>query len=69
MTCYEISFKYRRDIEGLSNAEKATTKPRRMRVQASNLTRAISSVVNELKAEGIIDGKADVIILEGKVVV
>lgn len=69
MTCYEISFKYRRDIEGLSNAEKATVTPRRMRVQASNLTRAISSVVNELKAEGSIDGKADVIILEGKVVV
>lgn len=69
MTCYEISYKLRKEIEGLSNAEKATASPYKSRVKASDLTRAISAVVNNLKSEGAVSGKADVIILEGKVVV
>lgn len=69
MTCYLVTFKFRNDIEDLSNSEKATAKPNHMRVSASNVTRAISQVVNALKNAEAISSKADVIFLEVKVTV
>lgn len=67
MTCYRITYKLRSEMEGLAPAEKATYLPYSRRVSASNLTRATSSVVNQLQDEGVINGKADVVILEGRV--
>lgn len=64
---YNILFKLRKDLEGLSATESLELKPSVRRVKASNATRAISSVVNDLKAAGVITGKGDIVVLEAKV--
>lgn len=63
---YAVSFKVRQ--ADLSKADFDILEPEVARVRASNATRAISQVVNNLKAEGRIQGKADVVIVEAKVV-
>lgn len=64
---YVITFKLTKELDGLSNSEKATARPKHMRVAATNLQRAINQVVNALREEGLIDSKSDVVFLEGKV--
>lgn len=65
---YLISYHLRSNIDGLSAKEAKEHQPLTSRVAASNATRAISSLVNDLKATGDINSKGDVIILEAKVV-
>lgn len=65
---YLITYRLRNDIADLSASEIGAIEPKKRRVRAANATRAISAVVNDLKNAGDISGKADVIILEAKVV-
>lgn len=65
---YLITYRLRNDIADLSASEIGATDPKHRRTRASNATRAISAVVNDLKNAGEISGKADIVILEAKVV-
>lgn len=65
---YQINYLYTNDTEGLSLADKAKLFPSVGRIRASNATRAISAFINEQKNAGKISGKADIVILEAKVV-
>ena len=63
---YAISYKLRNSE--LSDKEFALLAPQVMRVRASSATRAISAATNQLKAAGHISSKAEVVILEARVV-
>lgn len=63
---YAISYKLRNN--DLSDKEFALLAPQVMRVRASNATRAISAAINQLKSAGRISSKAEVVILEARVV-
>lgn len=63
---YAISYKLRNN--DLSEKEFALLAPQVMRVRASNATRAISAAINQLKSAGRISSKAEVVILEARVV-
>ncbi len=63
---YAISYKLRNNE--LSDKEFALLAPQVMRVRASNATRAISTAINQLKSAGHISSKAEVVILEARVV-
>lgn len=63
---YAISYKLRNNE--LSDKEFALLAPQVMRVRASSATRAISTATNQLKAAGHIFSKAEVVILEARVV-
>lgn len=65
---YAVSYTLRSAEAGKTPAEVATIEPTVVRVKASNATRAISAVVNQLKNDGTIDGKGEIIIKEAKVV-
>lgn len=64
---YNILYKFRSELDSLSNEEKITSRPKCRRVKASNATRAISAAINELKNAGEIQSKSEVVILEAKV--
>ena len=63
---YAVSYKLRNN--DLSDKEFALIAPQIMRVRASNATRAISAAINQLKSAGHISSKAEVVILEARVV-
>lgn len=63
---YLVSYKIRNNE--LSDREFALLTPQVMRVRASNATRAISAATNQLKSAGHISSKAEVTILEARVV-
>ena len=63
---YAISYKLRNSE--LSDKEFALLTPQVMRVRASSATRAISAATNQLKSAGYISSKAEVVILEARVV-
>lgn len=63
---YSVSYKLRNN--DLSEKEFALLAPQVMRVRASNATRAISAAINQLKSAGRISSKAEVVILEARVV-
>lgn len=63
---YAISYKLRNNE--LSDKEFALLAPQVMRVRASSATRAISAATNQLKSAGHISSKAEVAILEARVV-
>lgn len=63
---YAISYKLRNN--DLSEKEFALLAPQVMRVRASNATRAISTAINQLKAAGHISSKAEIVVLEARVV-
>ena len=63
---YAISYNLRNSE--LSDKEFALLAPQVMRVRASNATRAISTAINQLKSAGHISSKAEVTILEARVV-
>lgn len=65
---YAVSYTLRSEEADKTPAEVATIEPTVVRVKASNATRAISAVVNQLKDEGVISGKGDAVIKEAKVV-
>lgn len=68
MAAYNVSWKLRDEIREYSASEKEEWSPNVDRVSASDAQRAISRVVNDLKSNGAIRSKADIIILEAKVV-
>ena len=63
---YLVSYKFRNN--NLSDKEFALLTPEVMRVRASSATRAISTAINQLKAAGHISSKAEIVILEARVV-
>lgn len=63
---YAISYKLRNNE--LSDREFALLAPQVMRVRASNATRAISTAINQLKSAGHISSKAEIVVLEARVV-
>lgn len=63
---YLVSYKFRNNE--LSDKEFALLTPETMRVRAASATRAISTVTNQLKAAGHIFSKAEIVILEARVV-
>lgn len=68
MAAYEVSYKFRDDIAGLSPTEAEAVTPAVDRVAASDATRAISGLINGLKAGSVIGSKSDIKVLEVKVV-
>ena len=63
---YAVSYKFRNN--DLSEKEFALLTPEVMRVRAASATRAISTAINQLKAAGHISSKAEVVVLEARVV-
>lgn len=63
---YAISYKLRNN--DLTDKEFALLAPQVMRVRASNATRAISAATNQLKSAGHIFSKAEIVVLEARVV-
>ena len=63
---YVVSYKLRNNE--LSEREFALLNPQVMRVRASNATRAISTAINQLKSAGHISSKAEIVVLEARVV-
>ena len=57
---YAVSYTLRSAEADKTPAEVATIEPTVVRVKASNATRAISAVVNQLKNDGTIDGKGEI---------
>lgn len=68
MTAFSVSFRLRADAKEMTASEVESIEPYDVRVIASDAQRAISTLVNTLKANGDITSKADVKILEVKVV-
>lgn len=68
MAAYNVSWKLRDQIRQFSASEKEEWPPNVDRVSASDAQRAISRVVNDLKSKRAIRSKADIIVLEAKVV-
>ena len=63
---YLVSYKFRNNE--LSDKEFALLTPEVMRVRAAGATRALSTVTNQLQAAGHIFSKAEIVILEARVV-
>lgn len=68
MTAFAVSFRLRADSKDMTASEAEQIEPYDVRVIASDAQRAISTLVNTLKANGDITSKADVKILEVRVV-
>lgn len=68
MANYLVRYNFRSDLKDLSNSDKALVKPEEARIGASSATRAISAVLNDLKAEGAISSRSEVIVAEAVVV-
>ena len=70
MANYTVAYKLHKDKAEyeLSDKEFEVMEPTLRRVSASNATRAISSIVNDLKRDHTIGTKNDVVIVEAKVV-
>lgn len=68
MTAFAVSFRLRADSKGMTASEVENIEPYDVRVIAFDAQRAISTLVNTLKANGDITTKADVKILEVRVV-
>lgn len=64
---YNVIYKFRAELDKLSNEEKVTSRPKVRRTKASNAQRAINQVINDLKNADEIQSKSEVIILEAKV--
>lgn len=67
MAAYLVSWVRREDIQDLSTSEREELTPHKTRISASNATRAISKLTNELKNDECIFSKGEIIILEAKV--
>lgn len=63
MAAYLVQYHLRDNIRNLSPSEVDALWPTNARVSASEVPRAISTVINELKASGIIITKSDIKIL------
>lgn len=63
---YLVSYKFRNN--DLSDKDFALLTPEVMRVRAASATRAISTATNQLKSAGHISSKAEIVILEARVV-
>lgn len=63
---YVVSYKFRNP--GLSEKDFALLTPEVMRVRAASATRAISTAINQLKSAGHISSKAEIVVLEARVV-
>lgn len=63
---YNVIYKLRKDLEGLSTAEQEIVKPTIRRVSAPDAKRAIAKAVNALQDEGKINSQGEVKILESK---
>lgn len=68
MTAFAVTYHLRKEINLLTPSEAEAVEPTVARVVASDAQRGISTLVNTLKANGGITSKADVKILEVKVV-
>lgn len=68
MAAYEVSYKYRDVLEGLTSKEADLVAPEVRRVSSSNAQRAISSLTNELKDSGRIRSKGEIVIAEVRLV-
>lgn len=69
MTVYTVSYKLREDFEALDARATAELPPLEFRVKAFDATRAISALINSLKANSVVSSKGEVVILEVKVTV
>ena len=68
MPAYRVSYRLRQDTCDMDSREVSELEPRVDRVVASDAQRAISSLVNDFKADGTISSKADVKFLEVRVI-
>lgn len=68
MAAYEVSYKYRDVLEGLTPKEADLVAPEVRRVSSSNAQRAISSLTNDLKANGRVRSKGEIVIVEVRLV-
>lgn len=68
MAAYEVSYKYRDVLEGLTPREADLVAPEVRRVSSSNAQRAISSLTNDLKANGRVRSKGEIVIAEVRLV-
>lgn len=68
MAAYNVSYTLRKETENLTGASREEYQPNIRRVAASDAQRAISKIVNEMKNDGEIQSKADIKVLEAKVV-
>lgn len=68
MPAYGVSYRLHRDTGDMTPRMVDEIRPREARVVASDAQRAISSLVNDLKGDGIINSKADVKFLEVRVI-
>lgn len=69
MAAYLVQYHLRDNIRGLSQSEVEALWPTNIRVSATEVPRAISSVVNDLKANGTIVTKSDIKIVNCRQVV
>lgn len=68
MPAYSVSYRLHRDTGDMTPRMVDEMVPRVARVVASDAQRAISSLVNGLKEDGIINSKADVKFLEVRII-
>lgn len=68
MPAYKVSYRLHRETGDMTPREVSELKPREERVVASDAQRAISSLVNDFKADGIINSKADIKFLEVRMI-
>lgn len=68
MAAYEVSYKYRDVLEGLTQREADLVAPDVRRISSSNAQRAISSLTNELKDSCRIRSKGEIVIAEVRLV-
>lgn len=68
MRIYSLPYRLKQDKTGLTPREVDQIEPRHARVVATTAQRAISALTNDLKAQGAIGSKADVEIIEAKLV-
>lgn len=68
MPAYSVSYRLRQETGDMNSREVSELEPRVERVVASDAQRAISSLVNDFKGDGIINSKADVKFLEVRLV-
>lgn len=68
MPAYKVSYRLHRDTGDMNPREVSELEPRVARVVASDAQRAISSLVNDFKADSLIGSKADVKFLEVRMI-
>ncbi|MDD2326257.1 MAG: hypothetical protein PHW63_09705 [Alphaproteobacteria bacterium] len=68
MAAYNVAYKIRSTLASLPESAKVEQEPVVARVSASDATRAISQVINDLKNDGTLHSKSEIIVLEAKVV-